>query len=181
MTIYDDPNVLVVHLKRFDGFLGGKISGHVAFGEGLDLSPFLSCRRRAARRWQRRCGAAAAAAHGGGGGGGGECKGCAAAGGEGGGGDVGRPLYRLHGVLVHSGLGATSGHYYSYVRDGLQPMSGWHCANDSSMYRRAPPTPLGVAPTPGVLGVGGGGEGCRGRLSSKSVCTSSHAHTDTGA
>lgn len=35
MALYDDPNVLVVHLKRFDGVLGGKIGGHVAFGEEL--------------------------------------------------------------------------------------------------------------------------------------------------
>jgi ubiquitin carboxyl-terminal hydrolase 36/42 len=139
MTIYDDPNVLVIHLKRFDGFHGGKISGHVAFGDQLDLTPYLSCRKRNARRWQRCCGRGS----GGSSGGGAECKGClaaaaAAAGGGGGeGAGVGRSVYRLHGVLVHSGLSATSGHYYSFVRDGLQPANGWHCANDSSMYRWA--------------------------------------------
>ncbi len=31
MTIHDDPNVLVVHLKRFDGIFGGKLSRPVAF------------------------------------------------------------------------------------------------------------------------------------------------------
>ena len=35
MTLYDDPNVLVIHLKRFDGFHGGKISGHLDFDETL--------------------------------------------------------------------------------------------------------------------------------------------------
>ena len=35
MTLYDDPNVLVIHLKRFDGFHGGKISGHLDFDEAL--------------------------------------------------------------------------------------------------------------------------------------------------
>lgn len=48
--------------------------------------------------------------------------------------DVGRAVYRLHAVLVHAGLSATSGHYFTFVRDGLGP-SGWHCANDSSVYR----------------------------------------------
>ncbi|GBF94621.1 hypothetical protein Rsub_06736 [Raphidocelis subcapitata] len=157
MLLYDDPNVLVVHLKRFDGFLGGKISGHVAFGERLDLEPFLACRKRHARRWQ------SPAHHHGGGGGGGhhhphphhqqqqqqqdghqqqqhqpQCKG------EHGGAaaaapppsvDAGRSVYRLHGVLVHAGLSARAGHYYTFFRDGLQPSNGWHCANDSTTYR----------------------------------------------
>lgn len=35
MTLYDDPNVLVIHLKRFDGFHGGKIPGHIDFDETL--------------------------------------------------------------------------------------------------------------------------------------------------
>jgi ubiquitin C-terminal hydrolase len=38
MTLYDDPNVLVIHLKRFDGFHGGKISGHLDFDETLGAS-----------------------------------------------------------------------------------------------------------------------------------------------
>jgi uncharacterized membrane protein YgcG len=135
------PLVLVIHLKRFDGFLGGKISGHVAFPEALDLGPFMSCRKRAPRRWQRpRCG----------GSGSGSGSGSSSAGdsssGDGGGGaagegddeqqvEVGRSVYRLHGVLVHAGVSATSGHYYSFVRDGLLPNNGWWCANDSSIYR----------------------------------------------
>ncbi|KXZ46653.1 hypothetical protein GPECTOR_41g617 [Gonium pectorale] len=50
-TIWDDPNVLVLHLKRFDGgsFLG-KVSRHVAFPEQLELGAFMTppaSRRRA--------------------------------------------------------------------------------------------------------------------------------------
>ena len=128
MLIYDDPNVLVIHLKRFDGFHGGKISGHVAFGETLDLTPYLGCRGK--RRWQRRCAAAGGKA-----GACGSCVAADAAGAVAADGAGGRSLYQLHGVLVHSGFSATSGHYYSYVRDGLHPNNGWHCANDSSVYR----------------------------------------------
>lgn len=42
--------------------------------------------------------------------------------------------YELHGVLVHKGFTANSGHYYAYVRGG-DPASHWYCANDSSVYR----------------------------------------------
>ncbi|GFR46995.1 hypothetical protein Agub_g8649 [Astrephomene gubernaculifera] len=56
-TIWDDPNVLVLHLKRFDaGSLLGKISRHVAFSEVLDLQPFMTppaARRRAEEQQQR--------------------------------------------------------------------------------------------------------------------------------
>lgn len=43
MLLYDDPNVLVIHLKRFDGFHGGKIGGHVGFGDTLGESIDFSC------------------------------------------------------------------------------------------------------------------------------------------
>ena len=43
MGIWDDPNVLVVHLKRFNASpfsLGGKVGRHVKFGPFLDLKPY---------------------------------------------------------------------------------------------------------------------------------------------
>lgn len=43
-TIWDDPNVLVVHLKRFDAGCLGKVTRHVAFPEVVDLGPFLTPR-----------------------------------------------------------------------------------------------------------------------------------------
>eukprot|EP00484_Ammonia_sp_Unknown_P020975 CAMPEP_0197031480 /NCGR_PEP_ID=MMETSP1384-20130603/10476_1 /TAXON_ID=29189 /ORGANISM="Ammonia sp." /LENGTH=986 /DNA_ID=CAMNT_0042461013 /DNA_START=30 /DNA_END=2990 /DNA_ORIENTATION=+ len=46
-TIFEPPNVLVVHLKRFECgggglFSGGKINKHVKFDETLDLTEFMS-------------------------------------------------------------------------------------------------------------------------------------------
>jgi Ubiquitin carboxyl-terminal hydrolase len=41
MTVHSAPNVLSVHLKRFNGF-GGKVERQVAFGERLALGRFLS-------------------------------------------------------------------------------------------------------------------------------------------
>lgn len=46
LTIFDDPNVLVAHFKRFDGFSGGKISRHIAFADRLTLEPFMSQNNR---------------------------------------------------------------------------------------------------------------------------------------
>lgn len=43
-------------------------------------------------------------------------------------------VYDLHGVLVHKGFTASSGHYYAYVLGG-GPNSQWFCANDSNVYR----------------------------------------------
>ncbi|XP_064637995.1 ubiquitin carboxyl-terminal hydrolase 36-like isoform X2 [Lineus longissimus] len=43
----------------------------------------------------------------------------------------GEPVnYQLYGVLVHSGMGCTSGHYYCYVKS---PSQVWHCMNDASV------------------------------------------------
>jgi hypothetical protein len=49
MTIYDDPNVLVIHLKRFDGIFGAKIQHVVEFPASLTLEPFI-CASRKLRR-----------------------------------------------------------------------------------------------------------------------------------
>eukprot|EP00483_Globobulimina_turgida_P006822 UN06834 len=40
LTIFDAPNILVLHLKRFE--FGTKIDKFVAFGMELDLTPFMS-------------------------------------------------------------------------------------------------------------------------------------------
>jgi ubiquitin C-terminal hydrolase len=47
LTIYDEPNVLVVHLKRFDAasYVGGggsKITRHISFPMTLNLEPYCS-------------------------------------------------------------------------------------------------------------------------------------------
>lgn len=45
MTIETAPNILTIHLKRFEfGGYGHKISRHVAFGTELDIGPYLSKR-----------------------------------------------------------------------------------------------------------------------------------------
>eukprot|EP00879_Flechtneria_rotunda_P002611 GHRR01002813.1.p1 GENE.GHRR01002813.1~~GHRR01002813.1.p1 ORF type:complete len:482 (+),score=261.17 GHRR01002813.1:86-1447(+) len=50
--------------------------------------------------------------------------------------------YLLHGVLIHQGYNANSGHYYAYVRDGQPPHGYWHCMNDAQVYRVAENTVL---------------------------------------
>lgn len=115
-TIFNAPNCLVLHLKRFSfnmsmlssrsyggyggsiyggggysrygtsSFGGGKISKHIEFEKTLDLSPFMS--------------------------------------------DAKTTKYSLFGCLVHSGYSAQSGHYYSYIK---APNGMWHCMNDSSV------------------------------------------------
>ncbi|KAJ9515375.1 hypothetical protein QJQ45_016369 [Haematococcus lacustris] len=48
LSIHHEPNILVVHLKRFDALsLSSKISRHVDFGHTLDLAPY-SCAAAAA-------------------------------------------------------------------------------------------------------------------------------------
>jgi ubiquitin carboxyl-terminal hydrolase 36/42 len=44
LTIYREPLVLTVQLKRFSfhGMYGGKINKHIAFPEALDLAPYMS-------------------------------------------------------------------------------------------------------------------------------------------
>ena len=48
VAVFDEPNALVVHLKRFNASpfstQGGKIGRHVKFGLALDLQPFSSSR-----------------------------------------------------------------------------------------------------------------------------------------
>merc|ERR1712228_1075858 len=47
LTVFEAPNILSLHLKRFESngsgmFSGGKINKHVKFGQTLDLSEFMS-------------------------------------------------------------------------------------------------------------------------------------------
>lgn len=127
MTIYDDPNILVVHLKRFDGILGGKISRHIRFSDVLDLEPHMCPSRRRLRRssssggTSSMCGTMPHSS---------QQSVCSQA----------PSMYHLHGVLIHQGYSANSGHYYAYVKDGVPPHGHWHCMNDASVYRVAWPT-----------------------------------------
>lgn len=160
LTLYDDPNVLVIHLKRFDGIFGAKISRDIAFSETLDIEPYMCSSRR--------------------------FNGCNASGGSSSSSRLvngytsnsssslsnGYPSsnghsssinnqcssngssvssisrgahpadsrvspgqYELHGVVVHHGFSANSGHYLAYVKDGVPPTGHWHCMNDSQVRR----------------------------------------------
>ena len=42
MAIHEAPNVLVIHLKRFSGITGAKITRHIGFESRLSLEPYLS-------------------------------------------------------------------------------------------------------------------------------------------
>jgi hypothetical protein len=46
MSVWDDPNVLVVHLKRFDGIFGGKIDRFIKFPVTLSLEQYISSSRQ---------------------------------------------------------------------------------------------------------------------------------------
>jgi hypothetical protein len=177
MTIYDDPNVLVIHLKRFDGILGGKVSKNIDFGMTLNLEPFICSKRRcrtsssngskgsgSSSMYSNGSAASAALLNGCGNGvasngcsssscgsQGRPChsNGCSSAANNAASGACGcskqqlrqrvddtrssRGEYKLHGVLVHDGFSANSGHYYSYVRDGAPPHGYWHRMDDSQV------------------------------------------------
>jgi ubiquitin carboxyl-terminal hydrolase 36/42 len=85
-SIRKAPNILVVHLKRFDFSVMGKLSHHVAYPELLNLknltqSPVsLDSLNGESKK------------------------------------DLKSLTYKLYGVLVHLGHTSRSGHYYSYVK-----------------------------------------------------------------
>ena len=114
-SIRTAPNILVVHLKRFDFSYGGKLSHYVAYPEMLSLKSFipepaaaqqsLSLTENGSPQSQANLNNNANS--------------------------VEKALrnvsYKLYGVLVHLGNTSHSGHYYSYVRG---PNDVWYKADD---------------------------------------------------
>lgn len=50
--IQEPPNVLTLHLKRFEfAMFGKKVNRHVAFGQELDLAPYLHASAPAGNHW----------------------------------------------------------------------------------------------------------------------------------
>ncbi|GLI66904.1 hypothetical protein VaNZ11_010931 [Volvox africanus] len=154
-TIWDEPNVLVLQLKRFNGAsLCGKITRHVAFPDVVNLRPFMtpSAARHNTEQQQQ---PQQAADTGSGddqhqhqsqgqhahliGRGSGRLDNVGqrpqhhsmeldtAVGSDGGVHNV----YTLTGVLVHQGTSLHSGHYYALVRDSY---GDWSCMNDNNVY-----------------------------------------------
>ena len=99
ISVAQAPQVLVLHLKRFKADGWGKNYSHIGFHTTLNLEPYITPPA-------------------------GEEEEPPAA--------LGRPAtstrYNLYGVVVHSGYGMHSGHYYAYVRDGT---NRWFCCDDS--------------------------------------------------
>jgi ubiquitin C-terminal hydrolase len=139
LLLWDEPNVLVLHVKRFS-YDGAKLGAHLAFSTQLNLVPYMCPRRLAARRTeahvQHRSGARrlvspqVAAAGGGAAGAAGARAGAAAAAPTAG---CGSPQYELVGLVVHRGGSLSSGHYVAYVKDGLPPSGYWHCCDDTQV------------------------------------------------
>jgi ubiquitin C-terminal hydrolase len=86
------PNILVVHLKRFDFSHAGKLSHFVSYPETLSLKTLITD----SNTLQPQSSAAATAAQASN--------------------SLKNISYKLYGVLVHLGYTSRSGHYYSYVR-----------------------------------------------------------------
>lgn len=106
MAIYDDPNILVVHLKRFDGIFGVKINRHIAFDDQLVLDSFLCLPSQPSN---------------------GAVPGKAPTASP-----TARSQYTLQGLVVHQGGSANSGHYFAFVRDSSRT---WHRMDDSTVFR----------------------------------------------
>ena len=104
LTISSLPNVLCLHLKRFDASTNRKINNSVSFPAlSLDMSQYLSTSE-----------ASCAPAH------------------SGDGGAVKPPLYDLFAVINHKGS-LYQGHYTCYVKDRVRPGNSklWYCCEDS--------------------------------------------------
>jgi ubiquitin carboxyl-terminal hydrolase 36/42 len=100
-SIRTAPNVLVVHLKRFDFSYAGKLSHFVSYPEQLNLKNFVATDLLSTSLS----------------GGSADSKEKLLQ-------DV---SYKLYGVLVHLGHTSHSGHYYSYVKG---PNEVWYKADD---------------------------------------------------
>ncbi|GAX78306.1 hypothetical protein CEUSTIGMA_g5748.t1 [Chlamydomonas eustigma] len=103
VAIYDEPNILMIHLKRFNAFTlsGGKINRHVQYSPTLDLTPFSSTSLQMEQL------------------------------GVSGSSPPPSPRssrYMLSGIVVHSGGSIHSGHYTAYVLDST---GSWNSCNDS--------------------------------------------------
>jgi len=101
-SIRKSPNVLVVHLKRFDFSVNGKLSHHVAYPELLNLKNL--------SQTPTTCSLPTLAPNDS------DKK------------STKPSVYKLYGVLVHLGHTSRSGHYYSYVKG---PNEAWFRADDS--------------------------------------------------
>ena len=104
------PHALLVHLKRFDydftTMARRKIRGYFSFPVVLDLSPYTDASARA--RAQGAAGAGPAP-------------------------EQPPAIYRLRGVVVHSGT-AFAGHYYSFTQERRPGGEGpWFCFDDCSV------------------------------------------------
>ena len=103
-SIKTAPNVLVVHLKRFDFSYAGKLTHFVSYPEILSLKPFMSNYNPAEEVILND---SSSEDH------------------------VQKNVsYKLYGVLVHLGFTSHSGHYYSYVRG---PSDIWYKADDQQI------------------------------------------------
>ncbi len=100
-TIYKTPRTLILHLKRFQfAARSSKITKPVTYPSTLDISPYLSSSTSPS------------------------CTNSGA------GGNLTKAKYELTGVIVHSGGGVGSGHYFAF---GKASSSSWYEYNDSSV------------------------------------------------
>lgn len=100
-SIRTAPNILVVHLKRFDFSYGGKLSHYVSYPEMLSLKSFIPEQQQQQQQSPETNFNVEKALR--------------------------NVSYKLYGVLVHLGNTSHSGHYYSYVRG---PNDVWYKADD---------------------------------------------------
>jgi ubiquitin C-terminal hydrolase len=99
ISVAQAPQVLLLHLKRFKANGWGKNYSHIGFNTTLNLEPYMTPPPAADEPATPAAAGRAASAK-----------------------------YNLFGVVVHSGYGMHSGHYFAYVRDGT---GKWYCCDDS--------------------------------------------------
>lgn len=103
-TVHEAPAVLTLHLKRFDmsKLIGNKLCKHVAFTPTLNLRPYMTG-GSSSQLSQLSANKSTSKSP---------------------------VVYSLYAVLVHSGYGCTSGHYYCYVKAAN---GNWYWMNDSNV------------------------------------------------